>query len=81
MIQARDILPFLLDPTPPGGRLSPRETDVLRLVSLGLTNVDIAHALDLSPHTVKTHLDGIMNKLGASNRTQAAVWAAKHGLV
>ena len=66
---------------PPKSVLSPREEQVLRLVSQGLTNLQIGRTLTLSPHTVKTHLDNILNKLGVSNRTQAAVWAAKHDLV
>ncbi|MBU2547850.1 MAG: response regulator transcription factor [Proteobacteria bacterium] len=68
-------------PIPPGGKLTLREEEVLQLVSLGLTNAEIGQVLELSPHTVKTHLDNILNKLGLYNRTQAAVWAAKHGRV
>lgn len=65
---------------PPGGRLSQREHQVLGLVSQGLTNPQIGRLLNVSPHTVKTHLDNILNKLGVNNRTQAAVWAAKNDL-
>ena len=65
---------------PPGGRLSQREHQVLVLVSQGLTNPQIGRLLNVSPHTVKTHLDNILNKLGVNNRTQAAVWAAKNDL-
>ena len=73
--------PQLNVPRPPGGYLSQRESQVLRLVSQGLTNQAIGQALKLSPNTIKTHLDNILNKLGAVNRTQAAVWAAKNNLV
>lgn len=66
--------------TPPGGRLSPRELEVLRLAAQGLSNPHIASRLGISSHTVRTHLDHVMDKLGVSSRIQAAVWAAKQGL-
>jgi DNA-binding CsgD family transcriptional regulator len=53
-------------------RLSRRETAVLGLASIGLTNAEIAERLDLSVHAVKFHLAGIYRKLGVSNRTMAA---------
>jgi DNA-binding NarL/FixJ family response regulator len=52
--------------------LTGREREVLELVGAGLTNVDIAERLWISPGTVKKHLDNIYVKLGATNRTQAA---------
>lgn len=55
--------------------LTAREQDVLRLVAEGLTNKQIAQRLFISPDTVKTHLSRIMQKLGVSTRTQAAVHA------
>lgn len=57
----------------PRKRLSPREVDVLDLASLGLTNSQIAARLNLTVHAVKFHLLGIYRKLGAANRTEAAV--------
>jgi NarL family two-component system response regulator LiaR len=73
--------PFLPGRTPPGGMLTHRENEVLCLAALGLTNQQIGVLLKVSLHTVKTHMDNILNKLGLENRTQAAVWAAKNDLV
>jgi DNA-binding CsgD family transcriptional regulator len=52
--------------------LSRREHRVLELTSEGLTNTDVASALEISVHAVKFHLASIFRKLGVSNRTQAA---------
>jgi DNA-binding NarL/FixJ family response regulator len=51
--------------------LTPRELDVLRAVSEGLTNKEIARRLDISQHTVKFHLESLMRKLGVSARAEA----------
>jgi LuxR family maltose regulon positive regulatory protein len=56
-------------------RLSERELEVLRLVSAGLSNREIAAKLYLSPGTIKTHIHNICGKLGASNRTRAVTLA------
>ena len=69
-VQARD----LIQP------LSEREVEVLRLLATGLTNRDIGSLLFISESTVKTHVEHIIRKLGVSDRVQAAVWAARHGL-
>ena len=61
--------------------LTPRETDTLRLVAKGLTNKEIADALNVSEVTVKTHVSSVLSKLGLSSRTQAALFALKEGLV
>lgn len=61
--------------------LSPRELEVLRLMAEGLTNQEIAERLILSPTTIKSHVQSIMDKLGASDRTQAAVRAVRSGLI
>jgi len=61
--------------------LTNREIEVLRLVAGGATNTEIAVILSISPHTVKSHVVHIFNKLGVNDRTQAAVWAARHGIV
>jgi NarL family two-component system response regulator LiaR len=61
--------------------LSERELEVLNCVVDGLSNNEIAAKLFLSPQTVKTHLSHIMEKLSASDRTQAAVKALRGGLI
>ncbi len=61
--------------------LSPREGEVLQLVAQGATNKEIADSLFISENTVKTHLRNIMEKLHLANRSQAAVYAVRKGLV
>lgn len=61
--------------------LTPRELDVLQLLAQGLSNKAIAYQLGISEHTVKFHINGIMNKLGAQSRTEAAVRATRMGLI
>ncbi len=61
--------------------LSPREGEVLQLVAQGAPNKEIANALFISENTVKTHLKSIMEKLHLANRSQAAAYAIKRGLV
>ncbi|MBA7687963.1 Transcriptional regulatory protein DegU [subsurface metagenome] len=61
--------------------LSPREEEVLHLVAQGATNKEIADSLFISENTVKTHLRSIMEKLHLANRSQAAAYAVKRGLV
>lgn len=65
----------------PGPALTPREREVLALLGEGLTNRLIARRLDVSEKTVKTHVGNVLAKLGVSDRTQAALWAVRHGLV
>lgn len=64
-----------------GPPLTERETDVLRLVADGLSNAEVASELVLGVETVRTHVASILNKLGARDRTQAAVIAYRTGLV
>jgi DNA-binding CsgD family transcriptional regulator len=61
--------------------LTERELEVLRLMAQGATNVEISSSLQISPHTVKSHVINIFNKLGVNDRTQAAVLALRHELV
>lgn len=61
--------------------LTRRENEVLRQLAHGLTNKEIAQALGISYETVKEHVQHILRKVGVADRTQAAVWAVRKGLV
>lgn len=61
--------------------LTKREEEVLRLLATGLSNREIGAILFIGEGTVKTHVEHIIGKLGVSDRVQAAVWAARKGLV
>lgn len=62
------------------GSLTEREREVLGLIADGRSNREIARALVLSEKTVKTHVSNILMKLDLADRTQAALWAVRHGL-
>lgn len=82
----RVIARYAAAPTPsaraPGlDLLTPRETDVLRLVGLGYSNAEIAAALYLGETTVKTHLGRVLDKLAVRDRSQAIAYAYRSGLL
>jgi DNA-binding NarL/FixJ family response regulator len=77
---ARTILDARLASGGPISRLSPRERQVLTLLVEGLPNKLIARRLHISEKTVKAHLTQIFRELRVSDRTQAALWAAHHGV-
>jgi two-component system, NarL family, response regulator len=64
-----------------GGRLSPREIEVLTLIAAGKTNKEIANLLFISQGTAKTHVLSIHEKLGVSDRTEAVVSAIRRGIL
>ncbi len=61
--------------------LSPREMEILEHVTRGLSNKEIAYKLGISHQTVKNHMTAILRKLRVDDRTQAAVYALRHGWV
>ena len=63
------------------GQLTPRETDVLTLVARGRSNREIAAGLYIGEETVKTHVSNILSKLHLADRTQAAIYALRNGLI
>lgn len=62
-------------------KLTPRETEVLRLVATGMANKEIGRALGIAEKTVKTHVSNILSKLDLLSRTEAALYAVRVGLV
>ena len=68
-------------PTPPGGSLSARESEVLASLVLGRSNKEIAAGLHLGLRTVETHVSSLLAKLGVSSRSEAVYYALSHHLV
>jgi DNA-binding NarL/FixJ family response regulator len=64
----------------PTADLTPRELEVLSLVRAGLANKQIARRLGISERTVKAHLTSVFTGIGVADRTQAALWAERHGV-
>jgi DNA-binding NarL/FixJ family response regulator len=63
------------------GSLTPREIEVLQWLAQGLDNAAIARRLVITKRTVQNHVSSIYGKLGVSTRTEAALWAIRHGLI
>jgi DNA-binding NarL/FixJ family response regulator len=70
-----------LDPTEDEVPLTKREYQVLRHLAYGLSNREIGRSLSISIETVKEHVQNILRKLDAADRTEVAVWAVRRGLV
>jgi DNA-binding NarL/FixJ family response regulator len=68
-------------PRPESHSLTPQQKRVLTLIAEGLDNDTIAQTLSVSKNTVKTHVREIFQKLGVTDRTQAAVWALRNGFL
>jgi DNA-binding NarL/FixJ family response regulator len=84
-ITQRLIARFAERPCPPEAspelaRLTDREAEVLRLIAKGLSNSEIARQLFLSPTTIKSHVAGVLAKLGLRDRVQAVVFAYENGV-
>ncbi|MFM8635513.1 MAG: response regulator [Planctomycetia bacterium] len=62
-------------------KLTPRESQVLSHVAFGLSNEEIARSMEISVETVKEHVQNLLRKLAVNDRTQAAVWAVRSGVV
>ena len=77
----RHLLQATMRPEQPSERLTSREQAVLGLLARGLTNRQIADALAISEKTVSVHVSNVLGKLGLSSRTQAALYAARTGLL
>ena len=75
------VLDELANPTPAPMELTNRETDILKLITQGRGNKEIAGQLHISENTVKTHVRHILEKLNLSNRAEAAAYAVRVGLV
>jgi DNA-binding NarL/FixJ family response regulator len=71
----------LAEKQPEAAQLSKREKEILQKVAYGATTKEVAHDLGISPHTVKTHLERIFEKLGANDRAQAVAIAIRGGIV
>jgi DNA-binding NarL/FixJ family response regulator len=82
MVTAGAALPTLAEPAdaPPGGALTERETEVVRLMAEGMSNRQIATTLFVTEATVKTHVNNVFSKLHVNDRAAAVAWAFRSGV-
>jgi DNA-binding NarL/FixJ family response regulator len=80
-LQLQETVDAVPAPARPVTELTPREYEVLRLLSEGLGTQDMASALSISPSTVRNHVRNILSKLQVHSRLEAVVYALQHGLV
>ena len=78
---AKALIQKVNEPAPPGGDLTEREREILKLMVEGLSNNEMAKRLFVSHSTVKFHVSNILSKLGAASRTEAVALAVKNSLV
>jgi DNA-binding NarL/FixJ family response regulator len=78
---AAQVSSWMLDETRVPRLLTPRETDVLKYLSRGMTNQAIGKELGISEKTVEKYLDSIFKKLGVTSRVKAAVLAIREGII
>lgn len=71
----------LIAEDPPAPDLSPRQAEILRCITQGLTTPDIARLLKIGPESVKVHVNALFNKIGASNRAEAVAIALRKHLL
>ncbi|MEC7567200.1 MAG: response regulator transcription factor [Planctomycetota bacterium] len=81
LVRYRRLMNRRKDKNAAGFKLTNREIQVLRHLGLGLTNQEIARSLSISIETVKEHVQNILRKTNASDRTQVAVWAVREALI
>ena len=79
--EVRPAAPRIRGPRPGAERLTPREAQTLALLAEGLSNKEIGVRLGISDHTAKFHVVAVLDKLGATTRTEAVVLGARLGLV
>jgi DNA-binding NarL/FixJ family response regulator len=79
--QSGALMPLLPEPIMPPDKLTPREVEVLRLLSQGFSNAQIAEQLIISPRTIHAHVRSIYSKLGVTSRAAATRSAIEHKLL